>query len=116
MSNFLDRLALAKAGYKKSEIEELLSETVEDSTTTTADNLTNEGQTDESAVDTTDGGAEAEKEEEHAEQTDVPDYKALYEKACADLKKAQEKNTHVNVESQAPKKPDIDSILDSLMK
>lgn len=116
MSKFTDRLTLAKAGYKKAEIEELLSETTEASTQTTLDNLPDEGQPEKSAVETADGGAEAEKKEEHKEPEAVPDYKALYEKACADLKLAQEHNTHVNIEGQAPKKPDIDSILDSLMK
>lgn len=107
-------IALAKAGYKKSDIDALLAVDIDEiSEDSTEENLTDEESAD-TTVDMADGKAEQKKEEEHSERKEEPDYKALYEKACADLKLAQEANLTQNIKKEDDS-PSINDILDSFI-
>lgn len=107
-------IALAKAGYKKSDIDALLAVDIDEiSEDGTEANLTDEESAD-TTVERTDGKAEQKKAEEHSEQKEEPDYKALYEKACADLKLAQEANLTQNIKKEDDS-PSINDILDSFI-
>ena len=107
-------IALAKAGYKKSDIDALLAVDIDEaSDNSTEDNLPDE-ESAENTVVRTDGNAEQKKEEEHSERKEEPDYKALYEKACADLKLAQEANLTQNIKKE-DNEPSINDILDSFI-
>lgn len=107
-------IALAKAGYKKSDIDALLAVDIDEaSEDSTEENLTDEESAD-TTVERTDGKAEQKKEEEHSERKEELDYKALYEKACADLKLAQEANLTQNIKKEDDS-PSINDILDSFI-
>lgn len=107
-------IALAKAGYKKADIDALLAVDIDEaSEDSTEENLTDEESAD-TTVERTDGKAEQKKEEEHSERKEEPDYKALYEKACADLKLAQEANLTQNIKKEDDS-PSINDILDSFI-
>lgn len=93
MSKIDEVITLAKAGFKASEIREMLApENREEETPKTAPA---EGQAQQSEP-------EKEPEKQSTEEASV-DYKALYEKAMSDLKIAQNNNNKQNVEPDVEK-------------
>lgn len=91
----LDIVALAKAGYKASDIKELMSVEVADPT---PEDGGMETPADKEAQPATENSAkETEKDKQGApEKEDDVDYKSLYEEKCKELEKAQAVNTHQN--------------------
>lgn len=101
-----DIIALAKQGYKPSDIKELVALATPEQTQTDTPTVTEIGadaqgkQTAESEQVTP---SENVTEPETTETT--LDYKAMYEKSQADLKALQEKNTHQTITTE-PEKDD----------
>lgn len=84
-----DRIALAKAGYKKSEIEEIIKSEQAGLEEETVDEV----EEDEEVEETEDPEPDTDTGDTDTETRDPePDYKSLYEKTLDDLKKAQEAN------------------------
>ncbi len=81
-----DRIALAKAGYKKHEIEEIIKSEQAGLEEETIDEVEEVEETEDPEPDTDTGDTDTETKDPE------PDYKALYEKTIEDLKKAQEAN------------------------
>lgn len=92
-------IALALAGYKKKDIEDLLAMDIEE-------------ETQENNVEEKPEQTEPENVEEVAEEEEI-DYKSLYEDTLAKLKNAQKSNTKENINSGET--PDED-ILANLVK
>ena len=117
----MDIVALAKAGYKASEVKELMQIEVPDK------------KTDEAPAETSvDVAASEDKTEEQKVQEQVPekdsiqtsdpkesaiDYKAKYEEAEDTIKRLQQLNTRKNIQPDIPTDPlsGIDDFLKSIM-
>lgn len=89
---FDDILALAKQGYKPTDIKELLAL--------------------EPKEEPKDEPKEEPKEEPKDEPKDEPDYKKLYEESQEALKKAQQKNLHQDASGKEDEKTDGEILMD----
>ncbi len=115
-----DIIALAKAGYKPSDVKELMQMDVpsnEQKAEPAAPVDISGAEEKETKAPAENSGKDPEKAQDApSKPADVIDYKAKYEEATAALKKAQEQNT----KKEAPKVPtdefkDVDDYLRSLM-
>lgn len=101
--NLTDIIALAKAGYKPADIKELVSLSTDNATL-------NETKPTESLAEEVPQVSEAQNATMQPEVEEKPtiDYKALYEQAQSELKKAQQNNIRQNVSSEVNEKSDLD--------
>lgn len=107
--NLFDIVDLAKAGYKKKDIDEILKKAGEEKS---------EPEPAPSELPPEENG-----EKDHAEdragsedKEDDIDYKKLYEDKCAELLQAQKANTQTNLKNDTDNKvPSIDDIVRSFM-
>lgn len=109
----LDIVALAKAGYKASEVKELMSMDIQETAPVDggADNPADKDKqppAENSAKET-----EKDKEGDPEEENNI-DYKSLYEEKCKELEKAQNANVHQNQPEIKPQKT-LDDIVRSFM-
>lgn len=115
-----DIVALAKAGYKASDIKELMSVEIEDPAPEDggAEDAPDDqpGEPDKGTqppAENPDKGSGQVKAGEPGKEDDI-DYKKLYEDKCAELEKAQQTNVHQD-QPEKPKTPTIDEIVRSFM-
>lgn len=101
--NITDIIALAKAGYKKADIKELLE--LETDNPNNSESKPTETQTEGAPEVTEEKNVTVQPESKEPEL----DYKALYEQSQAELKKAQQKNINKDVSNvqQGPSDMDI---------
>ena len=107
--NLFDIVDLAKAGYKKKDIDEILTKANEDKS--------------DPEPESPEQPPEENGEKDHAEdkagsedKKDDVDYKKLYEDKCAELEKAQKANTQTNLKNDTDDNtPSIDDIVRSFM-
>lgn len=105
--NIVDIIALAKAGYKKSDIQELLA----------LDTDNAKSSAEKPAETQTEGVPEVTEEQNVTVQPvenkePKPDYKLLYEQSQNELKKAQSNNIKRDISSQATQPNEWDTLND----
>lgn len=97
-----DVIALAKAGYKKKDIEDLLVVDTEEKKEE-PDSKEEEPEPKEKKEDL---DSEKDKEPEEKKEESIPDYKKLFEESQAKIKKLQEKNRKDPAKATTPKTAD----------
>lgn len=109
--NLFDIVDLAKAGYKKKDIDEILKKAGEDKSDPEPEPEPPEQPPEENG--------EKDRAEDKAgseDKKDDIDYKKLYEDKCAELEKAQKVNTQTNLKNDTDNNtPSIDDIVRSFM-
>lgn len=107
--NLFDIVDLAKAGYKKKDIDEILKKASEDKSDPEPAPL-EQPPAENAEKDPAEG-----KEGSEDKEDDI-DYKKLYEDKCAELEKAQKANTQTNLKNDTDDNtPSIDDIVRSFM-
>jgi hypothetical protein len=107
--NLFDIVDLAKAGYKKKDIDEILKKAGEEKSDS-------EPEPSEQPPAENAEKDPAEGKEGSEDKKDDIDYKKLYEDKCAELEKAQKANTQTNLKNDTDDNtPSIDDIVRSFM-
>lgn len=111
--SIMDRLALAKAGYKKDQIEKMLTDEKETASDSDEETPGEDAEGEEDSQEVPDDDS-SESEPESDGETE-PDFEELYKKAMKDLAEAQKKNREVarQIETQ---KESISARLDKVFQ
>lgn len=115
--SIFDIVALAKAGYKAADIDKLTSVDIPEDGEDQEQQQTKAPAESLEQPPAENPGKTAGKDKEGSEdKEDDIDYKKLYEDKCAELEKAQQKNTHQNQSNVTDKNtPTIEDIVRSFM-
>lgn len=112
--SIMDYLLLAKAGYKKADIDKILSQPEKEEETNPKEQPAATAPTLEEITESAELEKASEKEEKPEPKKDEIDYKELYEKSQEDLKKAQAQNRGADASQNATDpETDLKSVISS---